>query len=407
MPWEVSTIMSSRQQFVSLAESPARGESLAALCRRFKISRKTGYKWLERHRAIGSPVSLEDLPRRPRSSPAMTPGHIAALVVQARELHPAWGARKLAAWLERGGLECTPSPSTITRILHRHGLVDPEASRAATPFVRFERARPNELWQMDFKGHVPMVRGGRCHPLAVLDDHSRYALSLRACDNEREQTVIGHLIALFRLFGLPERILCDNGSPWGSAGERAEHTALSVWLLKLGVGVSHGRPMHPQTQGKLERFNRTLKAELLSRLDLLDLSHAQRAMDRWRDEYNIERPHEALDNASPVSRYTPSVRAYPERVSEPEYSPEDRVRRVYEGGIISYLGQQVRVGKAFTGERVAVRSTRHDGVVDVCLGPHRIGQLNLHAAPRSPRRRASLATLARPADAGSSPSPMP
>lgn len=405
MPWRELSIMSSRREFVTMASSPSlagRGVSMAELCRRFGISRKTGYKWLARHRRG---VPLDDRPRRPRSTPGITPRHVAVRVLEARELHPAWGARKLAAWLEQRGLADVPSASTITRILHRHGMVDPAASRAATAFVRFERERPNELWQMDFKGHVPMLRGGRCHPLAVLDDHSRFSLTVRAFDNEREGTVMPHLIEIFRRFGMPERILCDNGSPWGT-GDGRERSALSVWLLKLGVGVLHGRPSHPQTQGKLERFNRTLKAELLSRMDIRDIAHAQAMMDRWRERYNIERPHEALNNHPPASRYRPSERAYPEQPVEPEYAPGEAVRRVGDGGIISYQGLQVRVGKGFIGERVAVRPTGRDGVVEVCLGPHAIGLLDLNAEPRSPRRRASLATLAQPADAGNTPSPM-
>lgn len=245
-----------------------------------------------------------------------------------------------------------------------------------------------------------MTRGGRCHPLSVLDDHSRFALTVRACDNEREGTVRAHLTAVFRRFALPERVLCDNGSPWGTAGDGVEHSALSVWLLKLGVGVSHGRAGHPQTQGKLERFNRTLKAELLSRLHLRDIAHAQHAMDAWRERYNTERPHEALDNHPPASRYTPSVRAFPERLIGPEYAPDEQARRVSDGGIICYHGREVRVGKGFIGERVAVRATCHDGVVEVCLGSHAIGRVDLRAERAMPRRRLSLATLARSAGAG-------
>jgi transposase InsO family protein len=214
MPWREWSIMSSREEFVALATSPAMGVTFASLCRRFGVSRKTGYKSLALHRQ-GLP--LDDRPRRPRRSPAMTPESIVQRVVDARDRHPAWGARKIAAWLAQRGLDGTPSPSTINRILHRYDLIDASASRAATALARFERARANELWQMDFKGHVAMTRGGRCHPLSVLDDHSRFALTVRACDNEREGTVRAHLTAVFRRFGLPERVLCDNGSPWGFA----------------------------------------------------------------------------------------------------------------------------------------------------------------------------------------------
>ena len=395
MPWREMSIMSGRQEFVSLAGTG--GVSFSALCKRFGISRKTGYKWLARHR---KGPDLQDRSRRPHSSPEQTSASIEAQVLKARTQHPVWGGRKLAAWLKGHGVKEIPSPSTITEILRRHGLIDPAASRAATPFIRFEREAPNDLWQMDFKGHVPMVRGGRCHPLSVLDDHSRFSIGLRACDNERDETVRGHLIEMFRLYGLPERMLCDNGSPWGTAGGDAEHTGLTVWLLRLGVRVSHGRPMHPQTQGKLERFNRTLKAELLSRLDLLDLIHGQAEMDPWRQGYNFERPHEAVDDKPPATRYQPSHRIYPEELAELEYGPQDEVRRVGPGGIVSYKGIQVRVGRAFIGERLGIGPTSRDGVMRVRLGAHPIGDLDLNVQPLLPRRRASLATLAPPADAG-------
>ena len=146
MPWREWSIMSSREEFVALATSPAMGVTFASLCRRFGVSRKTGYKSLALHRQ-GLP--LDDRPRRPRRTPAMTPESIAQRVVDARDRHPAWGARKLAAWLAQRGLDGTPSPSTINRILHRYDLIDASASRAATAFARFERARANELWQMD------------------------------------------------------------------------------------------------------------------------------------------------------------------------------------------------------------------------------------------------------------------
>src|SRR5262249_24110405 len=156
---------------------------------------------------------------------------------------------------------------------------------AARGCTRFQRERPNELWQMDFKGHFATATV-RCHPLTVLDDHSRYCVGLRACGDERGETVRAELIALFRRFGIPERILCDNGPPWAAAGGEAKWTALAVWLLKLGIGVSHGRALHPQTQGKDERFHRTLDVEVIQRQIWADLRACQRRFDPWRHVYN-------------------------------------------------------------------------------------------------------------------------
>src|SRR5262249_318454 len=163
-----------------------------------------------------------------------------------------------------------PSVSTVTAILGRHGRIDAAESVKRQAFERFERAAPNELWQMDYKGHFTLAQG-RCHPLTVIDDHSRYALGLRACRDESQPTGKGEVGGIFRRYGLPERMLMDNGPPWGAGGAGQGHTRLGVWLLELGIAVSHGRPYHPQTQGKDERFHRTLKAEAIGRRQFADL----------------------------------------------------------------------------------------------------------------------------------------
>jgi len=183
-----------------------------------------------------------------------------------------WGGRKLAAWLQAHEHAVVPRPSTISEILRRHGRLQPATSQPHR-WRRFEHAAPNQLWQMDFKGHVPLGQGaGRLHPLTVLDDHSRFAIGLEACANERGATVQQRLIELFRRYGLPDRMLTDNGGPWGVSSQNPHtytsltphtYTSLTAWLLRLGIRISHGRACHPQTQGKDERFHRTLKAELL------------------------------------------------------------------------------------------------------------------------------------------------
>ena len=376
MPWKEVSKMSQRREFVTLAQ--AEGTNMRALCRQFGISRTTGYKWVRRFRE-GNEVGLADLPRRPRHSPFHTPAEIEVTVLTAREAHPAWGARKLRAWLLAKGHEWMPSPSTITAILKRNGRIDPVEGLTHRPWQRFERQAPNELWQMDFKWHFPLTRG-RCHPLTVLDDHSRFALGLQACGNEKGKTVQERLTAIFRRYGLPNTMLMDNGSPWGHDQDHP-YTPFTVWLMRLGIRVSHGRPYHPQTQGKDERFHRTLTVELLQGRSFTDLAHCQRAFDPWRDIYNLERPHEALDLATPASKYQVSQRPFPENLPPLEYGSDDIVRSVYDRGRISLFGRIFKIGKAFTGMTVAIRATDIDGVWNVFFATHVIAQLDLRRDP--------------------------
>lgn len=228
---------------------------------------------------------------------------------------------------------------------------------------------------MDFKGHFALAQG-RCHPLTVLDDHSRYALGLEACADERGVTVRERLISIFRRYGLPRQMLMDNGSPWG-ADAAHPYTPLTVWLLKLGVPVVHSGPYHPQTLGKDERFHRSLKAEVLQYCQGLDLAGCQQRLGRWRLLYNLERPHEALGLLPPVSRYQASPRGFPERLPRWEYGPADQVRQVQAAGWISFRGREFRLSKAFRGERVALRPTLTDGVWEVFFGPHGIARIDI------------------------------
>jgi transposase InsO family protein len=372
MPWKEVSAVSLRLEFVTLAS--AEGANVRELCRRFLISPKTGYKWLARHRGAG-PAALADRPRTPLASPAKTDPGVESAVLDLRLRHPAWGGRKLRRRLLDLGHTGVPAASTITAILRRHGRLGPRAG-APRDWTRFERAAPNELWQMDFKGHFALAGPGRCHPLTVLDDHSRFALALAACGDERDGTVRAHLVALFRRYGLPDRILCDNGPPWGAAGAGGGHAALSVWLLRLGMGVSHGRPYHPQTQGKDERFHRTLNAEVIRGAAFRDLAACASRFGRWRQVYNHERPHESLGLAVPASRYRASVRAFPEVLPALEYGPGDQVRKVGSDGTISFRGRLWKVGEAFRGQPVGVRPCAEDGLWSIYFGTHPVASLD-------------------------------
>ncbi len=371
MPWPVKDELKLRMEFVNLALQP--DANLRLLCRRFGISPTMGYKWLKRYRREG-PTGLVNRSRQPRHSPERTPTAMEEQVVALRQAHPAWGARKLRRRLQDLGRTGLPATSTITGILHRQGLIQPARSQAATPFQRFERTAPNQLWQVDFKGHFAL-RQGRCHPLCALDDHSRYNVLLAACRDQRAQTVQARLIGAFRLNGLPDGLLWDNGAPWGGGGEH--HTALDLWLMRLGVRVYHGRPYHPQTQGKEERFHRTLQAEVLAQGGWQDCEQVQKAFDQWRPVYNTVRPHEALNLAAPVVRYQVSQRSYPETLPPVIYAPGIEVRRADCNGEISFRGKVRKVGRAFTGQDIGLRPTADEGVYDVIFMAQMIKQLNL------------------------------
>jgi transposase InsO family protein len=342
-----------REEFVQLAKQD--GSNRRELCRRFGISPKTGYKWLARHTLEGA-GGLKDRSRRPHRSPARTAAEIEQEVIRLRVAsRNSWGGRKLARqFTDRGGPAL--APSTVTGILRRAGLLDPAVAAGQQPSQRFERNAPNQLWQMDFKGHFPMLSSARCHPLTVLDAHPRFSVVLRACANEHAETVRGALTAAFRRYGLPAEMLMDNGAPWGSDREHP-FTALGLWPIRLGIRVTHIRPYHPQTQGKDERFHRTLKFEVLRHFNFVTLDHCQREFDRFRDRYNLIRPHDALGLATPASRYRPSPIPFPNSLPPIEYPPGLEVRRVQDGGWFSYRGKSFHVTKALRGFPIALRQS--------------------------------------------------
>jgi transposase InsO family protein len=376
MPWSEKSIMEQRREFVMLFEQD--GVNHRELCRRFGISPSTGYTLARRYRQDGA-AGLADRSRRPHRSPEQTPAAIEELVLAVRDEHPVWGGRKIRRRLQDLGHQAIPSASTITAVLHRRRRIDGAASAARAWPERFERAAPNELWQMDYKGHFALATG-RCHALTVIDDHSRYALGLRACGNETEATVQAELRAIFRRYGLPERMLMDNGSPWGSANAERRYTRLGVWLLELGIAVSHGRPYHPQTQGKDERFHRTLAAEAIGRRSFADLAACQQRFDAWRVVYNTQRPHDALGLATPAARYRASRRHFPETLAPFDYGPGAILRRVDDTGWLSFRGRPLKLGRAFAHRRVALRPAVPDGCFDVFFCGHRVAAFDLREA---------------------------
>jgi transposase InsO family protein len=381
MPWKESTLMSERQAFIAQALQP--GANVSQLCRVYGISRKTGYKWLARFADKGK-AGLADRSRRPQHSPRQSQAELERLVVSARQQFPSWGGRKLKRYLENQGQQDVPAASTITAILRRHGYLDETESAKRRAWQRFEREQPNELWQMDFKGDFDCGDGSHCYPLTILDDRSRYLLGVFACANQQRETVKGHLTSVFRQYGLPQCILTDNGPPWGTETPpyqpRRTYTRLGVWLLRLGISITHGRPAHPQTQGKLERLHRSLNEEVLQRSSLAHLAHCQSAFDAWRTIYNTLRPHEAHQLNVPADYYTPSPRPFPDLVPDIDYPSADQVRRVQKDGVISFRGRRWRVGKAFAGHPVALRhDPLQDGVFAVYFCQTIIHSLDIRA----------------------------
>jgi len=374
MPWNEVSVMDQRREFVRLALQE--GVNRRELCQRFSISPDIGYKWLARWKA--GDRELADRSSRPHATPKRCEVQTEARVLAVRDQHPAWGARKIAHYLKRDGL-AVPATSTVHQILCRNGRIKPTDKAPPNAGHRFEKEAPNLLWQMDFKGHMPLANGTDCHPLTVVDDHSRYVLCLKACANEQRFTVQDHLTATFRRYGLPEAFYTDNGSPWGdTSGIR--WTGLKVWLLKLGVRVVHARPRHPQARGKNERFHRTLKAEVFAMRRFRNLPEVQRAFDAWRAVYNLERPHQGLGMDVPADRFRPSPRPMPARLPEVQYDSAEIVRTVSSTRhYISFKGQMWKVPQAFAGERLAIRPLDRDGNYGIFFASWQVASIDLTA----------------------------
>lgn len=348
MPWQESSIMDQRIRFVVLASRP--DANMTRLCDEFGISRPTGYLWLQRYE-VGGFRALADGSHRPHSSPKRTSADLEERVLVLRHEY-GWGAKKIARLLEPN---VRLPVSTINRILKRRGEV---ADRDSHPPAcqRFEREHPNELWQVDFKGQF-RCRCGWCYPLSVLDDHSRFALDLGALSDMSGDFVWGRLVPVLCTYGLPDSMLMDHGEPWWGGANPYGLTALAVRLLKQGIRLLHGAVAHPQTQGKVERFHRTLDEAMRRERPLPDnVEGWAERFAAFRSIYNTVRPHEALGLATPDSRYQPSQRAYVAEPAEWVYPADLMVHTVDRLGMISDHGKRYFISEALMGEAVGVES---------------------------------------------------
>ncbi len=361
-----------REEFVKRVLSHEKSKS--ALCREYGISRPTGDKWISRYLAG---EKLSDLSRAPKTLPNKTPSEIEAKIVKYRKDYPAIGAVKIKRIMENEKYTDLPSARTFNEIFKRNGLISKEASEAATPYKRFEKTYPNEMWQADFKGHFAMENGIRCHPLNIIDDYSRMNLCCEPLLSETFIEIKPCIERLFCEFGLPFSFLCDNGNPWGTQ-QSTGFTSFEVWLMELGVLTLHGRILHPQTQGKEERFNSSLKKECLKFHNIKDQADAARIFSEYREFYNNVRPHMALNLEVPKSRYIPSNKKYSSKICDWEYSDDLTVHKVKSTGYISIKGQGYFLSEAFGNKQIAFReSSKGANFINLYFRQFRIGQIDI------------------------------
>lgn len=346
MPWRTSDVKEQRMQFVIRATSGR--ERIAVLCREFGISRPTGYLWRRRYEQSGTLTGIGERSRRPHHSPTRTGPRRERRVLALRK-QTGWGAKKLRVLLAEE--EIALPVRTIHRILERNGLVSDQAHGPAPG--RFERSEPNQLWQMDSKGKYPL-QDGECHVLSILDDHSRYVVGLHALPELSGEKASPCLVETFRRYGVPQAMLMDRGSLWWTAWNGWGLTALSVGLIEQGIGLLYGRVCHPQTQGKVERFHRTLGTELRHRGVPARFAQWPAALAEIERNYNVQRPHEALGMQRPAERYQPSPRKYAEQVKQWEYPVGSDVRRLNSQGMLTHQGQRWFICGALAGQQVRV-----------------------------------------------------
>jgi len=363
----------------------AEEDSMAALCEEYGVSRKTGYKWLERYLAEG-PGGLVGRSHAPHVVPWAITGAQAEAIVGLRRQHPSWGPKKLRAKLMALAAEQSwPALSTIGDLLRRQGLSRRrKRRRQATPTVNglSPAVGANDVWGIDFKGWFRTGDGARCDPLTATDAFSRYLLCCSATPPDHDGCRI-QFERLFREYGLPRVIRSDNGAPFASLGAGGL-SRLSVWWVKLGITPERITPGKPQQNGRHERMHKTLKAETANP-PATSLAAQQRRFDRFRAEFNHQRPHEALGQTLPAAHYTPSPRCYPARLEDPAYPAEFELRRVRSNGELKWQGEMVFIGQALTSQVVGLSET-HDGDAEVYFGPIRLGIIDGVALKLNPSR---------------------
>lgn len=384
MPWPTGNVKCLREEFVRLALQP--GTCIKDLCEQFQISRKTGYKWINRIKHSTSPC-FSDRSKRPHRIHYQVSSELKEIIIVNRLLHRHWGARKLKAHLINQGIKVKlPSTSTINKILSEEELIHPQERHHA--YKRFEYDRPNALWQMDFKGYFSLLNGTECHALTIIDDHSRYLVCLSACEDERLDTVKAVLINVFQRYGLPEKIALDHGSCWRPKN-RYKWSELTVWLMRLGIQIIHGKPYYPQGRGKDERLHRTLKLELINNVSMENLVRCQDQFDLWRHTYNHDRPHEALNLKPPITLYEVSSRRFSKKLPTIKYWPDDIIRHVDENGHVCIEGRMIQLTRALRGQKVALRLASDEDKLNIFFCQQLIKSIN---KPKKPLKQGKHVT---------------
>ncbi len=343
MAWRSVDVEEQRVRFVVCASR--REKTMRRLCEEFQISRPTGYEWLRRYQA-GGIAAVVERSRRPHRSPGRTATATEERIVELRRRRPDWGARKLQVLLQREGLDLPVI--TIHRILLRQDLVRPQ-DRHRPAVQRFQRGRPNQLWQMDFKG--PVGWDAPVGPLSILDDHSRYAVALAGTWSTRAEPVRERLEEAFQGCGVPEEMLMDHGTPWWNMRAPTGWTWLTVWLMKQGIRMHFSGYQHPQTQGKVERFHGALEAAM-QRRGLPAREQRQQWLDAFRYEYNHLRAHEALGMCTPASVWSRSPKRYQPNPPAWGYEAGAEVRKVAAEGQLYLEGRRWEISRALAGEWV-------------------------------------------------------
>ena len=372
MPWRQTSPMDQKTQFI--ADYLRDRLSVTELCALYGISRKTAYKWSDRYLTHG-PQGLEARSRRPRTSPRHTPDHVVAAILDARRRHPSWGAKKLVSILStRYPRWPWPARSTICDILSRHHLVPKRRKRRAIGHPgkpTSHMAAPNEVWSADFKGHFKTGDGRSCYPLTIADGYSRFLLGCEALSSTRVQEAKPVFMRVFKQFGLPQRIRTDNGVPFAT-NTLARLSQLSAWWVRLGILPEFIEPGKPQQNGRHERMHRTLKAET-TRPPGANLRAQQQQFNHFREEFNHERPHEALDMNTPAAYYEPSPRKMPHKLPPLEYPDRFEVRYVSANGGIRWNHHWINVSHTCIGEYIGLEEI-DDGVWTVYFGPLKLGR---------------------------------
>jgi putative transposase len=378
MPWPILNVNTIRREFVTKALM--KGASFSALCREHGISRKTGYKW--RQRALADGLSrLAEHSRRPKASPRQLDEVTVCTLIRFKLRHPAWGPKKIRQLYARQ-FQPVPSLSSCQRVLTKAGLVLARRRRTKPVIGRISLGAvaraPNEVWTVDFKGWWRTADGQRCEPLTVRDAFSRYVLAARTLVQANTAGVRAEFERLFQTYGLPQVIKSDNGAPFATTTAPLGLSRLSAWWLALGIELDRSRPAHPQDNGAHERLHRDIAVEL-SRHVQSDLTAQQAALDLWRQEFNQERPHEALGGRCPVEFYRPSPRRLPAGPVLLDYGPGFYPRKINPHGTLKWQNHCFLVSTALAGWHVGLRYLNHD-CLEVWFNHLLLGQLELSSA---------------------------